>query len=163
MRNRIVKIWVQIAAIGFSGLLLASSGLAAQQQKDKVEAEDVKQEITKTYELLKDYTLAQRDEALAKADAQIEKLDRQIDHLRSRLDQGWDKMNHTARIQARDALKALRKQREVLAEWYGGMRHSSTAAWEEVKKGFSGSYERLEKALMKAEDSFIEDEKDKSQ
>jgi hypothetical protein len=34
------------------------------------------------------------------------------------------------------------------------MRHSSAGAWEEVKKGFAESYDRLERAFKKAKRKF---------
>jgi hypothetical protein len=37
---------------------------------------------------------------------------------------------------------------------YGGMKHSSAKAWEQVKKGFLDSYESLSKAFDKAVKSF---------
>jgi len=51
-------------------------------------------------------------------------------------------------------LKSLRKKRNELAEWYGGMQHSSAKAWEHVKRGFLKSYEALSKAYEKAVKEF---------
>jgi len=51
-------------------------------------------------------------------------------------------------------LKALRKQRTEIAEWYGGLKHSSIGAWDEIKKGFANSYTELEKSLEKAREKF---------
>jgi hypothetical protein len=44
---------------------------------------------------------------------------------------------------ASETMKALRQQRNRVAEWYGGMKHSSRDAWEDVKEGFSESYSAL--------------------
>ena len=52
----------------------------------------------------------------------------------------------------------LRQRRNALAEWYGGMRHSSTAAWGEVRTGFVSSYHELAAALRKARAEFAKEE-----
>jgi hypothetical protein len=63
-------------------------------------------------------------------------------------------MNQAGREKARATLKSLRKRRNELAEWYGGMQHSSSKAWLHVKKGFLDSYEALSKAYDEAIDEF---------
>ena len=42
----------------------------------------------------------------------------------------------------------------VLAEWYGGLKHSSSNAWEDVKTGFLESYHQLQGAFDKAAQEF---------
>lgn len=51
-------------------------------------------------------------------------------------------------------MKALRKQRNDLAEWSGRMRESSAEAWDHVKQGFVESYRALADAFAKAENKF---------
>ena len=60
----------------------------------------------------------------------------------------------TAREKKREALRALRHERQEVSEWYGGMRHSSAEAWEDVKKGFAQSYDRMEDAFKDAAKNF---------
>lgn len=52
------------------------------------------------------------------------------------------------------ALQAIKEKRNEVAEWYGGLKHSSSASWEEVKKGFSKSYKALADAFEKAAREF---------
>jgi hypothetical protein len=79
--------------------------------------------------------------ALADADARMRRMERKID--------GWED-GRGARKKARATLSALHKERDELAEWYGGLKHSSTDAWDEVKGGFVKSYETLKESFAKA-------------
>jgi len=138
-------------------LLGASVSLAAHHEEQNTTASDVKQEAMETYETLKNYTLAQRDEAVAAADKKLEAIDAKLDAIQSDLNKRWQAMSEATRKKNREMIRKLNKERESVAEWYGGMRHSSSEAWEEVKKGFSDSYDRLERAFAEASMSFEED------
>ena len=132
---------------------------AAHHEKEKTTAADVKEEAMETYQALKSYTLEQRDQAMAEANERLNKLDAQIETLQTRIDEGWQDMTQMARQETRQTLNALKQQRQEAAEWLGGMRHSSAAAWEEVKKGFADSYDRLEEAFRAAKRDFEDSEK----
>ena len=81
-------------------------------------------------------------------------MDRHIEQLETRTQQEWGSLNQEVR-ETRDAtLRALRAQRNEAAEWYGGMKHSSTGAWESVKQGFIDSYGVLNDAFSKAWSEF---------
>ena len=67
-----------------------------------------------------------------------------------KVDEDWDKMDAAARKNARATLNALHKERDEVAEWYGGLKHGSAEAWDEVKGGFVKSYEGLKQSLFKA-------------
>lgn len=131
----------------------------AQSGDDTATAEDVKKETQALISTLKQYTAAQRNEAIKKAEQGMETLDRRIEALESRIDNNWDKMNQAARQKARASLKALRQQRNRLAEWYGGFKNSSTDAWEQMKKGFSDAYQSVHDAWEKAEKDFSDTKK----
>jgi hypothetical protein len=131
-----------------------TTGFAAPPQDGETTASEVKEKAVETYETLKDYTLEQRDEAMAAAEKKLSKLDVRIDEMQKSLDDDWQEMSEATRKKTQESLKELRKEREKVAEWYGGMRHSSAGAWEEVKKGFAESYDRLERAFKKAKKNF---------
>ena len=38
----------------------------------------------------------------------------------------------------------------ALAEWYGGIKHSSDNAWDTVKQGFADAYRTLSESLAEA-------------
>jgi len=67
----------------------------------------------------------------------LDKLDKRIDALEVHVDESWDKMDKDTRKKARDSLKALRKQRNQVAEWYGSLKSSTENAWEHMKQGSS--------------------------
>lgn len=148
-----------IAAFGMAPV----NYVMASAEDDKTSIEDVKKETSELMETLKAYTADQRDEALRKSKAAMERLDKRIDMLESQVDDGWDDMSQAVRDNARASLKALRKQRNEVAEWYGSMRTSSLGAWEEMKTGFSNAYGELAKAWQKAEGEFgVEDDEETS-
>ena len=91
---------------------------------------------------------------MQKAKEALNKLDKRIDALEAKIDKNWDKLNETARMYARENLKALRKQRNQVAEWYGSMKTSSDDAWDHMKNGFSDAYKALADAWEKSEKEF---------
>ena len=115
---------------------------------------EVKQEMKEAASAIKNYSAGQRDEATKRIKASLNKLDAQIERLQERLDQKADHMDQAARQQARTTLKALRKQRNEVAEWVGGMQHSSNEAWKDIKAGFLKSYQSMQEAFNKAQDEF---------
>lgn len=123
----------------------ASVGIAGDTTPEKV-----KRETVEAYEALKDYTIEQRDEALAASKEELDRMDDQIGKMQKRLDEEWDEMSEETRKKTRATIEVLREKRNNLAEWYGGLRHSSKDAWSEVKKGFVDSYGRMEEALKDA-------------
>ena len=139
-----MKVWV----FALSALLAVSPfSLAAEAPGGKTTAKDVSRTI-------KDYTVAQRDEAIKSAKAALDDADAGIRSIERKLDNDWDKMDQAARKKARATLNALRRERNELAEWYGGLKHSSAESWEQVKAGFVKSYEVLRESFAKARKEF---------
>jgi flagellar motility protein MotE (MotC chaperone) len=156
---KVIKtLWIAFI-ISMSALFLTlpyeTTSFAIQHKDDKTTATEVKHEANKTYTALKDYTIEQRDEAVAAADKKLKELDVRIEQMQIDLDNRWQDMSKAVRDKNREIMNKLNKEREVVAEWYGGMRHSSIAAWEDVKKGFADSYDRLDKAFQDAKKNFI--------
>jgi hypothetical protein len=134
--------------IAFCVLLAVSPmSLAAEAPGGKTTAKDVSRTI-------KDYTVAQRDEATKSAKAALDDMDAGIRRLERKLEREWDQMDAAARKKARATLDALRRERNELAEWYGGLKYSSAEAWDEVKSGFAKSYDDLKGAFGKARKAF---------
>ena len=80
----------------------------------------------------------------------IKKLDERIDRLETRADNNWDDLTQSAREETKANLKALRKQRNELAEAYGSFKSSSADAWNKMRKGFSDAYQSLSNSWEKA-------------
>lgn len=127
---------------------------AEQPSVDKTSIHEVKQEMEEAANVIKNYSIAQRDEAVKVAKSTLDDLDAGIERLEDRLDEKTDRMDQAARQKARATLKALRKERNEVAEWYGSMQHGSTEAWQEIKTGFLKSYEVLQQSFDKAQQEF---------
>ena len=117
---------------------------------DKTTAKDVGKKVEDAGKAIGSYTIAERDQAIKSAQAAIADADARLRRLERKIDREWDKMDDAARKRARATLNALHKERDELAEWYGGLKHSSAEAWDEVKSGFVKSYEGLKQSLTKA-------------
>ena len=149
MKIRTLAFSAQALALG---ALLAAPALcvAADTPGGKATAKDVSRKAVETGRAIKGYTVAQRDEAVTRAKAALDDVDARIRRMERKLDGEWDKMDGAARKKSRAALNALRRERGELAEWYGGLKHSSAESWEQVKAGFVKSYEVLRKSFAKA-------------
>ena len=138
------------------GVLLAIPllAVAAEPPAGKGTAKEVSRNIDETGKAIRNYTVAQRDEAVKKAKAALDDLDRRIGQMERKLDRDWERTDDAARKKARATLNALRRERNEAAEWYGGLKHSSAEAWEQVKSGFVKSYEALKESFAKARKQF---------
>ena len=149
MRHGTLKI-VHLMLTAALVLAVAPFSAAAQPSTDKTTPKEVKDKVAAAAEAIKNYSVDQRDEAVKRAKEILDDLDARIARLDSRLNDRWERMDQTARKKMSAALAALRKQRNDAAEWYGGLKHSSANAWEDVKKGFLRSYHNLRKSFDKA-------------
>jgi peptidoglycan hydrolase CwlO-like protein len=142
---------VFITAVFFA---MGSASFAAQTSAHETGTKDVKGKVTDAAQAIEKYSVDQRDEAVKKAKAALDDLDARVDSLESQINKKWGQMDQSAREKARASLKALKKQRNEVAEWYGGLKHSSSNAWEDVKKGFLKSYQGLRDAFDKVYSQF---------
>ncbi len=117
-------------------------------------ADQPRSEFSETLQAIKDFAAEQRGEAVKKAKIALEEVDAAIDGLEERIDRNWEKMDQATRKKARETLKALKKQRNELAEWYGGLKHSSEKAWGHVKGGLLKSYKTLKESFREAEGEY---------
>jgi hypothetical protein len=147
--NNLVKV-----IIALTSLMIASMAFAAQPTPSNTTAQDVEKKVTDAVAAIKTYAIDQRDEALQNAKIVLDDIDARINDLESRLSQKWDQMDQAARQKAASHLAALRKDRNKVAEWYGGLKHGSSQAWEDVKTGFSKSSQDLQNAFKKAYGDF---------
>ena len=144
-----------VRALALGALLTVSPlSFTAETSGNKTTAKDVSRKVDDAGQAIKNYTVVQRDEAIKKAKAALDDLDVRIGRMERKLDNEWDRMDQAARKKARATLNALRKERNEAAEWYGGLKHSSAEAWEQVKAGFVKSYEVLKESFTKAGKEF---------
>lgn len=122
----------------------------------------VRKEIDQAVDAIRTYSAERRTEALANARRASDDLDRQMERLQQQTDQAWNRMSQASRTRSQATMADLRKRRNALAEWVGGMRHSSATAWGEVRAGFVKSYHELANAVRKAREELEKSrEKDK--
>ena len=147
------------ASIILSTLLITVSSIsfAAQSADDKTTSKEVKSETKEAIETIKNYSIEQKDEAVKAVGTALDDLDARIDRIQTRVEDKWDKMDQASREKYNETLKALRKKRNELSEWYGGMKQSSANAWDHVKDGFVNGYEAMAKAFDEAESEFDAD------
>lgn len=125
----------------------AGSGQAAPEKKSM---QDVKKEVSEAAGAIKGYSASQRDKAVQEAGKALTAVDAEIERTGARIRANWARMDRKARAQAADTMKELSRQRNEAAEWFGGLKHSSDKAWEDVKGGFLKSYESLQQGIRKA-------------
>lgn len=145
-------------------ILAAAMSFAGQKAgtENQATSTDVKRETSEAIQTIKNYSVNQRDKAVKDVKVVLEDLDDRIDRLQSRIQQRWDEMDQSSRERVAKTLKALRKQRNELSEWYGGLKHSSASAWGHIKEGFVKGYETLSNAFDRAESEFSTGKSDKS-
>jgi chromosome segregation ATPase len=143
-----------ICALMLIGILGVTPLCYAQTENANTSIEEVKKETQDLLQTIGSYTADKRDEAVQKAKEGLDKLDKRIDALEARIDTNWDKMNEATRKEARESLRALRKQRNQVAEWYGSMKTSSADSWDHMKKGFADAYKALDDAWENSEKEF---------
>ncbi|KJS33135.1 MAG: hypothetical protein VR64_04125 [Desulfatitalea sp. BRH_c12] len=142
---------VLITALLFA---LASISFAAEPAADKPTSKEAQQKVADSVDAIEKYSVDQRDEAIKSAQAVMDDLDARIDRMESKISRKWDQMDQAARKEMTTTLKSLRKQRNEVAEWYGGMKHSAGNAWEDIKKGFVNSYLELRRTFDKVRSEY---------
>jgi len=142
----------------FSVMLLAfiiSAPLSlAATTKTKSSIAEVQKETEDFLRSLNSRSAADRDAALAETKSVLHDLDDSIESLESDIADNWDSMSKAARTEARAGMRALRRQRNEVAEAYGQLKQSSASSWEEVKKGFAEAYRDLHADWEKVEKEF---------
>lgn len=151
-----ITYWYWAMALAFFVLIPCSVLRAAEQmpKDENKEMAQVRQEADETLQAIKDYSIDKKEQVMAKSKDVLDKMDVKIDELEKRSSEQWQDMSEASREQSRQALRELRKKRNDIAEWYGGMKHSSAGAWDEMKKGFVDSYHSLQQAFDKASEKF---------
>ena len=153
MKVRTSALLVRALALG-ALLTVTPLSIAAESSGAKTTTKDVSRKVDEAGQAIKNYTVAQRDEASKKAKAALDDLDVRIGRMERKVDNEWDRLDQATRKKTRATLDALRRERNVAAEWYGGLKHTSAESWEQVKAGFVKSYEVLKESFTKAAKEF---------
>lgn len=149
---------ITCAAVLAAGAAIAQTQMTAPQDPqapaDISSYEKLKQEWSEAMASLKNYSADQRDAALEQSRETLATMDTYMEALEARTREEWGELSTSAREKRVAALRALRAQRNDLAEWYGAMKHSSASAWDEMKQGFIGAYGALSESFGEAWESF---------
>ncbi|RDH44724.1 hypothetical protein [Zooshikella ganghwensis] len=148
------------AAFMLSSVVLSSMVCMAQEAENTTSIEEVKQESQEALRAVKNYSVEKRDQAMAKVSSALDKVDMRIHEMQEDIDKNWDQMSEATRAKTRFALNELHKQRNELAEWYGGMKNSTADAWDEMKQGFSNAFSSFQQAWDNAKSEFKGTEKE---
>ncbi len=148
------KIGFMLVMLMMSTLFTCTDAADTDTRTDKATVKDISRQAADTGRTIRDYTVEQRDDAVKSAKAALHEADQRLHQMERNIDRKWDQMDQAARKKARAALDALRKERNELAEWFGGLKHSSREAWDEVKGGFVKSYAALRQSFKRAKDNF---------
>jgi Skp family chaperone for outer membrane proteins len=132
---------------------------AAPPTSGETTTKEMTQEVVDAGRAIKDYSVQERDKAVEKVKSALDDMDARIDRLETKMQETWNQMDQSARRKAKEALKELRRRRNQAAEWYGGLKYSSSKSWDHMKKGFSDSYDALRGAWEKAEKEWDSDTK----
>ena len=149
MKTCPVKTFITVFMV-LCGFLMTSAAFSASTPAAQTTAQDLQKKVTEAVQAIRNYSVAQRNQAVEKAKAVLDDFDARINELESRLSQKWGHMDQAARQEATSAMTSLRTQRNAAAEWYGGLKHGSSQAWEDIITGFSKSFYDLEDAFNKA-------------
>jgi hypothetical protein len=145
--------WFVIALVAASASAGAQdAGKSAPQRESSARGTEAQKEQQQKgpADTIRDYSVERRTEAVAAATRATDELDRQLERLQAQMSEGWSRMSAATRQRSQETMADLRVRRNALAEWVGGMKHGSSAAWAEVKTGFGKSYDELESALRRA-------------
>lgn len=121
---------------------------------------DVKNKIDEAAQSISQYTAAQQDQAVEKAGKELEELDRNMAVLEQKVNRHWDRFSSETRQKWQDTRQQLEKKRVAAAEWFGGVKHGSAAAWDEIQKGYGRAYSELEQSWERARKEFSKDTDD---
>ena len=138
------------------GVVTASLSVSAYADttSDEPDLQNVQEEWSEAISALTGYTVAQRDVAVEKAGETLADMDIRIDALEERTAEEWADLSAEARVARRKTIRELTASRNELAEWYGGMKHSSSQAWGEVQQGFVDAYGVMQDAWKDAAEEF---------
>lgn len=136
--------------IALSSFLMTSAAYSASSPPAQATTQDLQNKVADAVQAIKSYSAAQRDQAVAKAKSVLDDVDTHIKDLESRLVQKWAQMDQAGRQDAAYTMDLLQERRTAAAEWYGGLKHGSSKAWQEVKTGFSKSAHDLVEAFKRA-------------
>ncbi len=142
------KRFVQLGAFAIlaCGLLLGRAAMSAETGT----AADVGQQAAQTYEAMKDYGYAKKDEVTNWADQKLEQLQQKTAALKAKAEEtGGD-----AKGRWDDLASGFEAQQRQAAEQIDRLKGASASAWDDVKQGTLDAIATLDKSLEQAASRF---------
>lgn len=127
---------------------------AAEPDEEVITEEEVTEEVGEAYEAMKGYSYDQKEALEEWAQSRLDELNQQMELLDRRMDGVSDEV----RQQYREKMTDLEEERDTVRQRLEELQASSAEAWSDVKSGFLGALEQLERGLDKAEEDFREAE-----
>ena len=143
-----------VSVMAFSVMTNSPSVVAAEHDTS---FKEVKKESQELMQSLKSYSANQKDEAVQATKKALDKIDARIDRLEEDVRENWNEMDKATQEQTQESLRALHRQRNKVAEWYGSLKNSSAESWNHIKQGFSDAYQSVNDALEKSVEAFQSD------
>jgi hypothetical protein len=135
----------------------APAAQPAPPSKEQGQRKEVRREVGEAVDSIRAYSFERRQEAMTIAKHSMDELDAQFDRMQAQSQAQWTKMSDATRDRSQRTAAELRRQRNAVSEWYGGMRQSSAAAWSEVQAGFIASYHEMVATMQKAREDMREE------
>jgi ribosomal protein S20 len=144
-----------LRAVGLAALLAVPA--TAQDTNGQTTPEEVRTEISQAIEAIAAYSEQERDEALAEAREVLDRLDAEIAEREQALRENWADMSAAAQETAQARLQELRDARNRLGERFGALEAGASAAWDELKDGFTSAWSAFSDAWRAADTDMGED------
>jgi hypothetical protein len=147
-----MKVYATVIVVAAAlAVAVGTAGPAWAGSSDSAASKRMQKEVGEALDAIASYSAEQKEEAVRKARSALNVLDARIAALEENWAKSYDKMSDSARRESREALRALRKQRIRLAEWYGAVGKGAADAWDEIKDGFVDGYRSLQESVNRAE------------
>lgn len=99
-----------------------------------------------TWDDIRDYSAAQKNQAVTKAHEGLKALDHRIDHAQHDLNRHWNDMSQDARLKKQKALGQLKDDRAKLRTRYRELKAASANNWDAAKARFGAAWESTRSA-----------------
>jgi hypothetical protein len=142
------KRFVQLGAFAIlaCGLLLGRAAISAETGT----AADVSEQVAQSYDAIKDYGYAKKDEVTNWADQKLGQLQQKMDDLKAKAQEtGGD-----AKARWDELASGFEGQRRQAAEQIDRLKGASAGAWDDVKQGTLDAIATLDKSLEQAASRF---------
>jgi predicted nucleic acid-binding Zn-ribbon protein len=113
--------------------------------------EAVQEEANDLRNALARFSVDQQEEAQQEIDAAMGRVEQRFTAIETRIENRWDNLSETARMEADKQLDRLRRQKTEFAAAYSDVASDSETAWERLQDGFADAYAELDNAFSEAE------------